>query len=71
MFMCYSGGWLRVTFADKHTPHPRPLLSVSPPKITSKVIGDLLRTMPSSSYTDMSPDTPPQSPLTSAQPDSL
>lgn len=54
----------------RYPSHPRPLLSVSPPKITSKTIGDLLKTMPSSSYTDMSPGTP-TSPLTPALPDSF
>ncbi|XP_053405161.1 myosin heavy chain, non-muscle-like [Mercenaria mercenaria] len=30
-----NGGWLKVTFADQSASHPKPILSVSPPKITS------------------------------------
>ncbi|XP_060569764.1 flagellar attachment zone protein 1-like isoform X3 [Ruditapes philippinarum] len=66
-----NGGWLKVTFADQSASPPKPILSVSPPKITSKVIAGLLRMSTGlSSQTTLTPDTPP-SPPTSALPDSL
>ncbi|XP_052283597.1 girdin-like [Dreissena polymorpha] len=65
-----NGAWLRVTFADQ-TAAQRPKLSVSPPKITSKIIANLLKTSPLSRETHMT-FTPPESPLSpSALPDNL